>query len=174
MAQFVRSVVPSRLHTWSRERSWSSGLSSYVYAPWHSQHITKGTCVFMYSCYYLSTAKRRWHTGSRQIAEVKHRRAWLVPGWVITREHPMLQATLGALDTWRSRDLSSAECASPTTRILHNSPLKGVTGAWTWLKKKTKKKLPVDFFPRCCTVRLSSNRPFTRRADFRRPRARPR
>ena len=36
------------------------------------------------------TAKRRWHTGSRQITEVKHRRAGLVPGWVTTREHPVL------------------------------------------------------------------------------------
>ena len=35
------------------------------------------------------------------------------------------------LDTWRSRDLRSAECASLTTRILHNSPLKSVTGVWT-------------------------------------------
>ena len=34
--------------------------------------------------------KRRWHTGSRQITEVKHRRAGLVPGWMTTREHPVL------------------------------------------------------------------------------------
>ena len=38
----------------------------------------------------VSTAKRRRHTGSRQITEVKHRRAGLVPGWVTTREHPVL------------------------------------------------------------------------------------
>ena len=36
------------------------------------------------------TAKRRWHTLSRQITKVKHRRAGLVPGWVTTREHPVL------------------------------------------------------------------------------------
>ena len=36
------------------------------------------------------TAMRRWHTGSRQITEVKRRRAGLVPGWVTTREHPVL------------------------------------------------------------------------------------
>ena len=54
---------------------------------------------------------------------VKHRRAGLVPGWLTTREHPVLQATLGAQDTWRSRDLRSTECASLTTR-LHNSPLR--------------------------------------------------
>ena len=39
-------------------------------------------------------------------------------------EHPVLQATLGALDKWRSRDLRSAKCAGLTTRILHNSPLR--------------------------------------------------
>ena len=44
------------------------------------------------------------------------------------------------MDTWRSRDLRSAECASLTTRILHNSPLQSVTGVWTWVKKKKKKK----------------------------------
>ena len=32
--------------------------------------------------------------------------------------------------------LRSAECASLTTRILHNSPLQSVTGVWTWGKRK--------------------------------------
>ena len=45
--------------------------------------------------------------------------------------HPVLWVTLGALDTGRSPDLRSAECASLTTRILHNSPLQSVTGVWT-------------------------------------------
>ena len=44
--------------------------------------------------------------------------------------------SLGALDTWRSRDLGSAECASLTTRILRNSPLQSVTGVWNLSKKK--------------------------------------
>ena len=48
--------------------------------------------------------------------------------------------THGAPDTWRSRDLRSAECASLTTRILHDSPLQSATGVWTWVKKKKKKK----------------------------------
>ena len=40
-----------------------------------------------------------------------------------------------ALDTWRSRDLRSAECASLTTKILHNSPLQSVSGVWNLRKK---------------------------------------
>ena len=59
------------------------------------------------------------------------------PEWVTTLEHPGLLATLGALDTWRSRDLRSAECASLTTRILDNSPLQSVTGVLNFSKKKT-------------------------------------
>ena len=35
----------------------------------------------------------------------------------------------------QSRNLRSAECASLTTRILHNSPLQSVTGVWNWVKK---------------------------------------
>ena len=92
------------------------------------------------------TAKRQWHGGSRQITEVKHRRAELVPGWVTAWEHPVLLATLGAVDTWRSRDLRSAECASLTIRILHNSPLQSVTGVWTWVKKKRKKSGWASFY----------------------------
>ena len=34
--------------------------------------------------------------GRGPITEVKHRQAGLVPGWVTTREHPMLPATRGA------------------------------------------------------------------------------
>ena len=40
------------------------------------------------------------------------------------------------INTWRSWDLRSAECASFTTRILHHSPLQSVTGVWTWEKKQ--------------------------------------
>ena len=56
-----------------------------------------------------STAKRRWHTGSRQITEIKYRRAGLVPGWVTTREHPvqcrqhLVHKTHGEAETSRSR-----------------------------------------------------------------------
>ena len=33
-------------------------------------------------------------------------------------------------------NLRSTECASLTTRILHNSPPQSVTGVWTWVQKK--------------------------------------
>ena len=39
------------------------------------------------------------------------------------------------LDTWRSRDLRSAECASLTTRLPHKSLLQSVTGVWELSKK---------------------------------------
>ena len=61
---------------------------------------------------------------------------WMGDHW----EHPVLQATLGAVDTWRSRDFRSAECASLITRILHNSPLQSVTGVWNLSEKKKKKQ----------------------------------
>ena len=62
-------------------------------------------------------------------------------GASVYSERWALNLFLNALDTWRSRDLRSAECASLTTRILHNSPLQSVTGVWTWVKKKKKKML---------------------------------
>ena len=59
---------------------------------------------------FLSTTKWRWHTGSCQITEVKHRRAGLVPGWVTNREHPVLQ-THGQTETssWQSVLVSPPE-----------------------------------------------------------------
>ena len=98
-----------------------------------------------YTSWNKSTAKRRWHTGSRQTTEVKLRRAGLAHGWVTAREHPVLNAILGALDTWRSRGLRSAECASLTARILHKSLLESVTGVWTWVRKKKKLKIPLSY-----------------------------
>ena len=68
------------------------------------------------------------------------------PEWVITQEHPV-KATLGALGTWRSRDLRSAEWASLITRILHNSLLQSVTGVWNLSKKKKKKKKNISMLP---------------------------
>ena len=56
-----------------------------------------------------SVAKRQWHTGSRQITEVKHRRAGLVPGWVTNPEHPVLQATVGALWTHGEAETSGQQ-----------------------------------------------------------------
>ena len=41
----------------------------------------------------------------------------IVPGLMTTRENPVLWATLSAQDTWRSKDLRSADCALLTTRI---------------------------------------------------------
>ena len=89
---------------------------------------------------YSHTATRRWQTGSRQITEVNHCPEGFVHWWVTTREQPALQATLGALNTWRSRDLRSAECASLAPRMLHSTPLQSVTGVWNLSKNKKKKK----------------------------------
>ena len=59
--------------------------------------------------------------------------------------------------------LRSAECASLTTRILHNLPLQSVTGVWTWVKKKKKKKKKAlvkltacSYSPKSCLPSTSS------------------
>ena len=68
---------------------------------------------------------------------IENSRAWSEER-AITRKKKNNSNDLGALDTWRSRDLRSAECAGLTTRILHNSPLQSVTGVWKLSEKKSK------------------------------------
>ena len=91
-------------------------------------------CVLMeHSWAFLYTAKRRvtyrFPSDHRSQAPSSGVSTWMgdQPG----TPRAVCNINFGALDTWRSRELRSAECASLTTRILHNSPPQSVTGVWT-------------------------------------------
>ena len=62
-----------------------------------------------------------WNIPTRSQAPSSGVSTWM--GWPTGNTPCCRQHLIGALDTWQSRDLRSAECASLTTRILHNRQL---------------------------------------------------